>query len=200
MRKYKFAKVELPSKDKNFKKYNPGVKSLKMNTVIYADFQSILVPYSTCDKENQTSKIINKQVPCGYSINVVNSHNNTSKQTYYRGDDAVSTFCKEIRAIAYEKISICKKQMIELTLSEQKEYEDGTLSEQKEYEDGTYCHISKKVFGDKKKHRKVRDHDYYTGKYCRAAHSICNLRYSTQKDIPVLFHNGTNYDFNLIIT
>ena len=26
------------------------------------------------------------------------------------------------------------------------------------------------------------------------------MRYSTQKDIPVLFHNGTNYDFNLIIT
>ena len=52
----------------------------------------------------------------------------------------------------------------------------------------------------KKKHRKVRDHDHYTGKYCGAAHSICNLRYSTQKDIPVLFHNGSNYDFNLIIT
>ena len=28
---------------------------------------------------------------------------------------------------------------------------------------------------------------------------ICNLRYSTQVDIPVCFHNGTNYDFNLII-
>ena len=28
---------------------------------------------------------------------------------------------------------------------------------------------------------------------------ICNLRYSTQIDIPVFFHNGTNYDFNLII-
>ena len=31
------------------------------------------------------------------------------------------------------------------------------------------------------------------------AHSICNLRYSTQKEIPVFFHNGTNYDFNLVI-
>ena len=25
------------------------------------------------------------------------------------------------------------------------------------------------------------------------------FRYSIQKDIPVFFHNGTNYDFNLII-
>ena len=73
-----------------------------------------------------------------------------------------------------------------------------TIEEQKKYKDAKFCHICKKVFGDKKKHRKVRDHDHYTGKYRGAAHSICNLRYSTQKD--VLFHNGSNYDFNLIIT
>ena len=57
----------------------------------------------------------------------------------------------------------------------------------------------KKVFGKKKNQIKVRDHDHYTGKYRGAAHLICNLRYSTQIDIPVFFHNGTNYDFNLII-
>ena len=49
------------------------------------------------------------------------------------------------------------------------------------------------LFGDKKKHRKVRDHDHYTGKYRGAAHSICNLRYSNQKVIPVLFHNGSSF-------
>ena len=67
------------------------------------------------------------------------------------------------------------------------------------YEYAKYCHICKKAFGKAKKHRKVRDHDHYTGKFRGAAHSICNLRYSTQKDIPVFFHNGTNYDFNIII-
>ena len=45
----------------------------------------------------------------------------------------------------------------------------------------------------------MNDHDHDTGKFRGAAHSICNLRYSTQKDIPVFFHNGTNFDFNLII-
>ena len=67
------------------------------------------------------------------------------------------------------------------------------------YDIAKYCHICKKVFGKKKKHIKVRDYDHYTGKYRGAAHLICNLRYSTQVDIPVFFHNGTNYDFNLII-
>ena len=185
----KLAKIELPNEENKFKKYNPGGKSLKMNTVIYADFESILVPNNTYSKENASDGVIDKHIACGYSINVVDNHSNRCKQTYYRGDDAISRFCKEIRAIAYEKISFCKRQMIELTLEERKEYKDAT-----------YCHIYKKVFGDKKKHRKVRDHDHYTGKYRGATHSICNLRYSAPKDIPVLFHNGTNYDFNLIIT
>ena len=34
----KFAKIELPNEEKKFKKYKPGVISLKMNTVIYTDF------------------------------------------------------------------------------------------------------------------------------------------------------------------
>ena len=67
------------------------------------------------------------------------------------------------------------------------------------YDTAKYCHICKKVFGKKKNDIKIRDHDHYTGKYRGAAHLICNLRYSTQIDIPVFFHNGTNYDFNLII-
>ena len=68
------------------------------------------------------------------------------------------------------------------------------------YDTAKYCHICKKVFGKKKNHFKVRDHDHYTGKCRGAAHLICNLRYFTQIDIPVIFHDGTNYDFNLIVT
>ena len=104
----KVCKIELPKEDKNIKQYIPSAKSLKMNSVIYADFESILLPYSTCDKENVTTKKINKQVPCGYSINVITNHNNQSKQNYYRGDSTVSTFCKEIRDIAQNLLNIEK--------------------------------------------------------------------------------------------
>ena len=89
-----FAKIDLPEEGSNFKRYNPGAKSLKINTVIYADFESILVPYSTCDKEHETCKKVNKQVPCSYSINVANSHNMYN-----------SAFCKEIRNLAYKFIN-----------------------------------------------------------------------------------------------
>ena len=68
------------------------------------------------------------------------------------------------------------------------------------YDTTKYYHICKKVFGKKNKHIKVCGHDHYTGKYRGAVHLIYNLRYSTQIDILVFFHNGTNYDFNLTIT
>ena len=42
-----------------------------------------------------------------------------------------------------------------------------------------------------KKYRKVRDHCHYTRKCKGAAHSICNLKYSLPKKIPVAFHNGS---------
>ena len=72
--------------------------------------------------------------------------------------------------------------------------------QQSDYHKAKYCHICKKQFTTHKNYLKVRDHDHYTGIYRGAAHSICNLRYSTQADIPAVFHNGSNYNFNLIIT
>ena len=55
---------------------------------------------------------------------------------------------------------------------------------------------NKNVF---KLYHKVRDHCHYTGKFRRAAHSICNLRYKTPKEILVVFHNGSTYDYHFII-
>ena len=49
-----------------------------------------------------------------------------------------------------------------------------------------------------KKYRKVSDHCRYTGEYRGAAHSIWNLKYSVPK-IPIVFHNGSNYDYYFII-
>ena len=51
---------------------------------------------------------------------------------------------------------------------------------------------------DKKK-CKPWGHYHYTGEYKGAAHSICNLKYSVPKKIPVVFHDGSNNDYYFII-
>ena len=64
------------------------------------------------------------------------------------------------------------------------------------------CYICKKEFStndDNKKYHKVRDHCRYTGEFKGATHSICNLRYKTPKEILIVFHNGSAYDYHFII-
>ena len=80
-----------------------------------------------------------------------------------------------------------------------------TKEELKSYQDAKVCYICgkrilKKFAKNKdKNYRKVRDHCHYTGKYRGAAHSICNLKFNVPNEIPVVFHNGSNYDYHFII-
>ena len=50
-----------------------------------------------------------------------------------------------------------------------------------------------------KNFKNVRDYCHYTGQYRGAAHSICNLRYQIPNEIPIVFHNGSGYDYHFII-
>ena len=63
------------------------------------------------------------------------------------------------------------------------------------------CYICEKGFStddENKKYNKVRDYCHYTGKNRGAASNICNLRYIITKEISVLFHNGSTYDYHFI--
>ena len=82
-----------------------------------------------------------------------------------------------------------KKDMIPLTKEEEENYNNQKV-----------CYICEKEFDTSdRKHHKVRDHCHYTGKYRGAAHNICNLRYKISKEIPIVFHNGSTYDYHFII-
>ena len=78
-----------------------------------------------------------------------------------------------------------------------------TKNELKLHQDATECYICRKnvliKFANDKNCRKVRDHCHFTGKYRGAAYSICNLKFNLPNEIPVVFHNGSKYDYNFII-
>ena len=45
----------------------------------------------------------------------------------------------------------------------------------------------------------VRDHCHYTGEDRGAAHSICSLKYSAPKKVPIVFHNQSSYNHHFFI-
>ena len=177
--------VEMPTKNNNIIKYNHGEKSLKLLFVIYADLGCLLEKMSTCinnPNESSTTKI-NKHLP---SDSFDESKN---KLHYYRKDDCMNKFFKDLREHVTKIIDYEKKKMISLT-AEEKIYHN----KQK------ICYKCKKEFyNNDKKNYKVRDHCYYMGKYRGTAHNICNLRYKVPKEIPIVFHNGSTYDYHFII-
>ena len=98
-------------------------------------------------------------------------------------------FCKNLREHATKIINYEKKKMIPLTIKEEIYHNKQKI-----------CYICKKEFdANDKKYYKVKDHCHYTGKYISAAHNICNLRYKIPKEIPIVFHNGSRYDYHFII-
>ena len=56
--------------------------------------------------------------------------------------------------------------------------------------------ICKKRFTNDNK--KVKDHCHFTEKYTGAAHNKCNMNYKISKNISVVFHNGSTYDYHFI--
>ena len=70
-----------------------------------------------------------------------------------------------------------------------------TKEEEDNYNKENICYICKKEFNNDK----VRDHCHFTGKYRGATHNTCNIRYKIPKNIPVIFHNGSTYDYHFII-
>ena len=78
-----------------------------------------------------------------------------------------------------------------------------TKEELKSHQDAKVCYIcEKKILKKLTKsinYWKVRDHCDYTGKYSGAGYNICNLKFNLPNEIPVFFHNGSNYDYRFTI-
>ena len=186
--------VEMPKEDNKILKYNHGEKSMRAPFIIYADLESLLEKMETCyiNPEKSSTTKIYKHTPSGYSLFTHCSFNKAeNKLDYYRGKDCMKRFRKDLREHATKIINYEKKEMILLTKKEEKKHNKQEV-----------CYKCRKEFkadDSDKKYHKVRDHCHYSGKYRGTAHDICNLRYKIPKEIPVVFHNGSTYDYHFII-
>ena len=131
----------------------------------------------------------NKHGMCGYSLVTQCSFDEKNNVIdYYIGKDCLKKFSQDLKrqlVVDYEK-----KQMIKLTQEEQYKHDTRKV-----------CFLCKKPFFEDAKNNyiKVRVHFHYTGKYRGAAHKIRSLTYNTPREIPVLFHNDSSYDYHFVI-
>ena len=166
--------------------------------MILADLECILLKISSCKNNSEKSytqrKAKHELSGCSW-VTCCSFDSSKNERSYYRGKDWMEMFSKNLKNHAAKIFNYKKKEMIPLTDDEKKSY-----AKQK------VCYIRKKEFctnkNDEKEFKlkdKVRDHCHYTGKFRGVAHSICNLRYKIPREISVVFHNGSTYEYHFII-
>ena len=188
-----FCHLKMPDAENRILESQPGKKSLKHAFIIYADLECLLIKTNTCNKNPNmsytTAKALHK--PSGYSLLTSCSFDKSeNKQTYYRVRDCMKKFCDDL-----------KEHVTRITNYEMKPMDPLTEEEKESYKNQKLCHICEKEFciDNNKEMRKIRDHCHYTGNYRGAAHSKCSLNYKIVKEIPVLFYNGSAYNYHFII-
>ena len=102
-------------------------------------------------------------------------------------------FCISLRKHAADVINFEKKKMIPLIEKELKWDQDAT------HNVTFVVKNSHKILLKIKITETLEIIDILQSKYRGAARSICNLRFNVPDEIPVIFCNGSNYDYNFIM-
>ena len=100
-RNHDYCYIEMPDKDNNILKYNPGEKSMKIPYAIYGDVECMIEKMSTCSNDPEKSSTIksNKHTPFGFSLFSHCSFDTAkNKPDYYRGgEDCMKVFCEILK-------------------------------------------------------------------------------------------------------
>ena len=133
-----FCNLKMPDEDDKILKYIPGEKSLRAPLIIYADLECLLIKINTCsndpDKSHAQKKATHRH--SGYPLVTCCSFDKSkNERKYYRGEDCMKMFCKDLKDQVKKIINYEKKEMIRLTGEEKESYENQKI-----------CHICKKEF------------------------------------------------------
>ena len=142
-----FCDIIIPDEDNKILKYIFGEKSLKVPFVIYADLECLLRKINTCQNNPDKSYTEKKGThrPSGYSLVTCCSFDKSKNEcNYYRREDCMKIFCKDLKDQAMKIINHEKKEMIPLT-------DEGKES----YENQKVCHICEKEFSTDNKDKKI---------------------------------------------
>lgn len=194
----------VPSSNPRINKYGETVPENKLKFehferqlivpfVVYGDFESVLVPISTCDGDPTTSYTnptfkheahsFAYYIKCGYD-------DSKSKFVSYRGKNADIEFVQRLESDLKDVFNKYLDVVVPMAPL--------TPDEEMEFKNADKCAICGRPFTSEQV--KVRDHCHLTGKKrFGAAHATCNLNFKVPSYIPVIMHNLSNYDTHLFI-
>ena len=184
------------SEDTKILEFNQYKKSDKPPFFIYADREYLIEKIDGCknNPENSSTTKLGERIPSGFSMSTMSTFKCIkNKHDLYRGKDCMKNFCESLRENTMEIINF----------EREKEVINKQTSEIILYQNSKICYICKEKCKNKlikdKKYCKVKDHCHFAREYRGAACSICNLWYKVPKEIPKVFHNGSNCDYHFII-
>ena len=143
-------------------------------------------------KSSSTTKV-SEHIPSGFSMSTISPLKSIeNKCDVYRGKDCMKKFCESLIEHAIKIINFKKKK-------------NGVINKRA----GGIIRKCKNVIFVKKNLElniwkiknivKLHNHCHHIGKYRGAVHGICNFKYRVPKKIPIVFHNGSNFDYHFII-
>ena len=169
-------------KKSEYVKFKNNERKIKSLFLIYADFESILVPEDN-GKQNLEESYMNKyqtHIACSYGYKLVCVDDKLSKPfKTYLDEDAVYNFINSmIKESKYCSDMIQKHFTEELVKTKQdNEY----------FKTSTKYWICDNDYVDNDV--KERDHGHITGKFRVSAHRDCNINLKLNHKIPVVFQN-----------
>ena len=172
---------------------------IRLPYAAYLDFESSIVPVPEDEQcKGKGTQRLSKHEPNSFKFLTVGPDGEKLADEHcplYRGPDAAAECLRRLKATArhvFETLQACPKHGL-------------TREQEREHWAADSCHLCGKGAmtrcekGSKlAKTDRVRDHCHITGHYRGAAHSRCNLRARTVKELPVFVHNLKGYDAHLL--
>jgi len=202
------------NKDQCTLKFRETYKQFYLPFYLVADFEAFLTP-TTGDTP---SRIVNEHTPSGFCVYRVSDITEYNREPFvYSGPDVMNNFYDHIMSESEAISEILDRDcdMLPLTDDEQIKYD---ATETCPYNDCQFDPIT---------NPKVRHHNHITGRFISAACNNCNLQLKMKKKsgwkkhndddddeydeddateqyvssyfLPIIFHNGRNYDYNFVI-
>lgn len=184
--------IKMPDSDEKAKKRFSSFRNIiAAPFVIYADFESIILPSKAINKGKQISKTFHQC--CSWGAMTVCRDNSTfdSDPVMYTGPDSVKHFLShlELEFERVQKILVSTNFPIKMTLADEADFDQAT-----------HCKMCNISFEDVAFKSKMRDHNHLNGRYRGALCNTCNLKHAIpSKKVVVFFHGLSNYDSHFII-